>query len=104
MLPKPMVNRSNPNKSDAIKAMSTNSSADLRKPEIICATTYSDIDSGVMNMLVRLRDQIFQSAPTDIEYCVTRMISHMSVPMYRYCATVGLLTVDKKRVTKPKTT
>src|SRR5205807_8807032 len=45
----------------------------------------------------------FHIAPSDIEYCVTRMISHINVPRYRYCAIVGLITVDRNRVTNPNT-
>src|SRR5215216_330883 len=103
-LSSPMANRLKPNTKVAITAIKPNNTTALTAPEIICATTYSRMVSGVMNMLVRLRDQTFHNAPSDIEYCAMRMISHSNVPMYRYCATVGFITLDKKRVTNPNTT
>src|SRR6266536_4397997 len=59
---KPIANRLKPNTSSAISDTMPNSTTALMAPEIICATTYSVIDNGVMNMLVRLRDQTFQLA------------------------------------------
>src|SRR5438477_4740738 len=56
-----------------------------------------------MNMLLKLWDHTFHNAPSDIEYWVMRMISHISVPRYRYCANVGFITCERNRVTKPKT-
>ena len=40
----------------------------LISPESMCAATYSVTDSGAMNMLLRLRDQMFHRLPTDREY------------------------------------
>src|SRR6266516_3346488 len=103
MLPKPISNRFKPKTTDAMSAIAPNMTTAFTAADSICATTYSAIDSGVMNMLLKLCDHTFHSAPSDIEYCVMRMISHNSVPRYRYCATVGFITVARKRVTKPNT-
>src|SRR5262245_3137616 len=90
-----------PNTTAAISATMLNINAAFRAAEIICARTYSSIDSGAMNILLKLCDQTFQSGPSVIEYCEMRTISHSSVPIYRYCAAVGFITDDRKRVTKP---
>src|SRR5215204_4759051 len=88
----------------AINEIMANNTIAFAAAESICATTYSDIASGAMNMLLKLRDQTFHSAPNDIEYCVMRMISHINVPIYRKLATVGSMTVERNMVTKPNTT
>src|SRR5947207_1716336 len=99
-----MSSKLKPKMNAAIIATIANSTSALTAAESIWASTYSSIDIGAMNMLLKLCDQTFHSAPRDIEYCVTRMISHISVPIYRYWAMVGFITDERNLVTKPKTT
>src|SRR6266540_1667766 len=84
-----------------MKDTSPHKTTALATADSIWAMTYSVIDSGAMNMLLKLCDQTFHSAP--IEYCVMRITSHINVPRYRYLATVTSITVDRNMVTKPKT-
>src|SRR5258708_7029223 len=100
---KPMLKRLKSNRPAAISATNANRTTAFAAADSIWATTYSTIDSGAMNMLLKLCDQTFHNAPSDMEYWVTRMISHIKVPRYRYWAIVGFMTVDKNFVTNPKT-
>src|SRR5207253_9892589 len=103
-VPRPILNTLKSKRNAAIEATTANSTSDLAAAEIICATTYSRIESGVINMLLKLCDQTFHSAPNDMEYCVTRMISHISVARQRYCATDGFNSDARKPVQKQNVT
>src|SRR5262245_33069151 len=95
---------SKPKPKAAMSATSRNSSVAFAAGDSIWAMTYSVIDRVVMNMLLKLCDQTFHSTHSDMEYCAMRMISHISVPRYRYCAAVGSMSVDRNLVTKPNKT
>src|SRR3989344_3410133 len=57
----------------------------LMHPEAKSAVTYSLTDSGAMNMLLRLRDQIFHMLPTATEYEVMPIICQSSIPRKTNC-------------------
>ncbi len=78
-----MLNMLKSNSVAATRATRPKRTTAFTAPEMTWASTYSNIDSGVMNMLLKLCDHTFHSTLSDIEYCATRMISHISVPRYR---------------------
>src|SRR5579864_2407394 len=76
----------------------------LNTPDSIDAATYSTSDSGATNMLLRLWDQMFQSPPTVMEYWLTRITSHNSIPRIRYDPLLEFIAPVRYPDTKPNST